>query len=176
MKTQTNAPFYNFTSYLLSDVRFAWHTPLNRLSFSDSLFIKVFSRFSGLKNRSTANNFTLFSNSGQSSRSTITARITTFLVELMRRVLAPLRRIVSRELEVFSTDRLSGRPASFAIRDGMECGHTHTSLLWDVFDLLNGYTESAHVKAVRHRCSECQTLTATKKPPQSVGQVKTAVA
>lgn len=96
------------------------------------------------------------------------------LVDLLKRVLAPLRRIVARELEVFAVSRVSGHPTSFAVHDRLECGHTRTSLLWDVFDLLNGYTQSAHVRAVRHRCHECMTLVATKKPPMSVTASKTA--
>ena len=139
-------------------------TPLN--------FLKKFSSFVGLKNRTTANIFTFFSISGVCSRS-IFSRIATDWAELMRRVLAPLRKIVSRELEVYATSRVSIHPASFVVHDKLECGHVHTSLLWDLFDLLNAYTVSAHVWAVRHRCHECLTLTA-KKPVQSVAAVAKA--
>ena len=131
--------------------------------------------FVGLKNRTTAKNFTFFGNSGVCSRSQYLRRIATEWAELMRRELAPLRRIISRELEVYATSRVSIHPASFVVHDKLECGHVHTALNWDIFDLLNAYTESPWVKAVRHRCHECLTLTA-KKPVQSVTVVKTAVA
>lgn len=125
--------------------------------------IKKVSYWSGLKSRSKARNFNFNSYSGASWRSFVCG----LWADLMRRTLAPLRRIVARQLEVFTLDRITGHPCSFAVHDRMECGHVHTSLLWDIFDLLNGYTESPHVRAIRHRCQECLTLTA-KKPVQSV--------
>lgn len=138
-------------------------------------FIKEISSSSGLKSRNSKNSLNFFSNSGVSWRSLLFGRIATYWAELMRRTLAPLRKIVARELEVFEFRRNSVHPQSFAIHDHMECGHVHTSLLWDIFDLLNAYTESPHVRAIRHRCQECLTLTA-KKPVQSVTLAKVKVA
>jgi len=138
-------------------------------------FLKKFSSLGGLKNRTTAKKFTIFSNSGVCWRSPEIDRIATYWAELMRRVLAPLRRIVSRELEVYATSRVSIHPASFVVHDKLECGHVHTSLLWELFDLTDPYTRSAHVRAIRHRCHECLTL-AAKKPVQSVTLAKAKVA
>lgn len=89
------------------------------------------------------------------------------LVQVMKRVLAPLRLITCRSIEVFVSDRVNGRPQSFVVNDLLECGHVHASPLWNFLDLVNGYSESAHVRAKRHRCRECLFLVA-KKPVQSV--------
>lgn len=136
-------------------------------------FVKGFSSSSGLKSRNPQNSLNFFSNSGVSWRSLLFGRIATYWAELMRRTLAPLRKIVARELEVFEFGRNSVHPQSFAVHDRLECGHIHTSLLWDIFDLLNAYTESPHVRAIRHRCQECLTLT-QRKPVQSVAAVSKA--
>lgn len=143
-----------------------------RLFASPVNFLKKSLSFVGLKNRTTANIFTLFGISGVCSCS-VFSRIATDWADLMRRVLAPLRRIISRELEIYSTDRITGHPYSFVVHDTLECTHTYTSFGWDIFDLLNAYTESAHVRAIRHRCQECLTLTA-KKTVQSVTAVAKA--
>jgi len=148
------------------------HLPLVRLFGSPFNFLNKSLSFAGPKNRTTAKLFTLFGISGVCSRSGF-SRFATDWAELMRRVLAPLRRIISRELEIYSTDRITGHPYSFVVHDTLECTHTYTSFGWDIFDLLNAYTESAHVRAVRHRCHECLTLTA-KKPVQSVAAVAKA--
>ena len=147
-------------------------TPCIRLFASAVNFLKKSLSVVGLKNRTTAKLFTLFSISGVCSRSGF-SRFATDWAELMRRVLAPLRRIISRELEIYSTDRITGHPYSFVVHDKLECTHTYTSFGWDIFDLLNAYSESAHVRAVRHCCHECLTLTA-KKPVQSVAAVAKA--
>lgn len=87
----------------------------------------------------------------------------------MLRTLAPLRRIINRELQVFKYDSVrKDFPISFAIIDHLECGHEYTCLGWDVFDLLFAYTDNPEVRAKRHRCRPCAELLATRKPVQSV--------
>ena len=168
MKTrhlQANPRFYIIFPYICYQT----------LRESCSVLISFLLAIRGPKSLRIANLYTKFSISGVSWRSPGTGRIATYWAELMRRVLAPLRRIVSRELEVYVASRVRSYPASFVVHDKLECGHTFTNLNWDIFDLVNAYTESPWVKAVRHRCHECLTLTA-KKPVQSVTTVKTAVA
>lgn len=137
-----------------------------RLKISDFL-----SRF-GPKSQNIAKLCTRFRNSGVLSSSLY--RSTTW-VDLLKRALAPLRRIVCRDLEVFECFHNSSRPRLFVVHDRLECGHVATSLLWEFLDLVNAYTTNPDVKAKHHRCHECLTLTA-KKPVQSVTTVKTAVA
>lgn len=67
---------------------------------------------------------------------------------------APLRLIHSRSLDVFSLNR--GRHRHFAVVDALACGHTYTSLLWELLDLLNAYTDNPEVAARRRRCRVCQ--------------------
>lgn len=91
----------------------------------------------------------------------------------MQRTLAPLRRIVSRELEVFEYDRIrKDLPQSFIINDHLECGHVEVCYSWDIFDLLNAYTTNPQVRAKRHRCKPCASLLADRKPVQPVRLAK----
>jgi len=94
-----------------------------------------------------------------------------YLAEVMQRTLAPLRKIVSREIEVLSFAHKSSKPQSFIIHDRLECGHVKTCLSWGIFDLLNAYTDNPEVRARRHRCQPCASLLAHKKPVQSVGLI-----
>lgn len=92
------------------------------------------------------------------------------------RALAPLRRIVARDLKVFEYQRFGPRrPLSFVVIDSLECGHSFTEYLWDFRDLINGYSDAPHVTARRHRCHECRDLVATKKPVRSVAVADAAV-
>jgi hypothetical protein len=87
------------------------------------------------------------------------------------RALAPLRRIVSRELKVFTFERDGVRPACFVVRALLECGHSHTEYGWSFRDLLYAYADpvdSPHVTARRHRCHECRDMALSKKPSASV--------
>jgi hypothetical protein len=79
------------------------------------------------------------------------------------RALAPLRLVVSRDIQIFSE-----RPFQFVVIDALHCGHSHTSYLWDFRDLINGYSDAPHVTARRHRCHDCRDIVAAKKPVQSV--------
>lgn len=94
-------------------------------------------------------------------------RTRTWLLAVVSRTLAPLRRIIHRSLEVYAYQRRSEKPVSFVVHDVLECGHTYTNLDWDIFDLLNGYTQTASVQAKRHRCQLCAAMV-VKKPVQSV--------
>lgn len=85
-----------------------------------------------------------------------------------RMALAPLRRIASRTLEVFSYHK-NGRPYQFVIHDALECGHVTTLYDWDILDLIWAYTETPSVRARRHRCVPCAELVAQRKPVASVG-------
>lgn len=92
------------------------------------------------------------------------------LAEVMERTLAPLRKIVSRTLEVYVYAKGSDtKPQSFVLHDGLECGHEQLCLGWDIFDLLNPYTSNPEVSAKRHRCRPCAQLLATRKPMGTVG-------
>lgn len=95
------------------------------------------------------------------------------LAAWMIRTLAPLRRIVSRELVVLEYDRIyKDLPQSFIIQDTLECGHVEACLSWDIFDLLNAYTDNPQVRAKRHRCKPCASLLADRKPVQPVKLAK----
>lgn len=145
---------------------------IRRYITTEPSFIKGFLSFAGLKNRTTENLFTFFSNSGVWFRSGF-SRIATDWAELMRRVLAPLRKIVSRELVEHRPDPRV-RYTIYWLRDLLECGHESTASLDNgIRDLLNAYTECAAIRARHHRCQECLTLTA-KKPVQSVAAVAKA--
>lgn len=95
-----------------------------------------------------------------------------FLKVALNRALAPLRAVLTRELEVFEYRRYGTRhPHVFHIVDLLECGHRFVSPLWDFRDLVYAYVDSAeapHVTAKRHRCHECRELAQQKKPAQSV--------
>lgn len=93
-------------------------------------------------------------------------KLSSLRVGLSRIVRAPLRKVVSREMEVFEYFRNSERPRLFVIRDLMECGHVFACLGWEYADLVNGYSDNPEVTASRHRCHPCAAL--TKKKPQSV--------
>lgn len=94
-------------------------------------------------------------------------RARTFLKQLIDTMKAPLRLIAARSLEVYEFFRGSEKPRLFAVHDHLECGHIHTSLLWDYLDLVDGYTENPEVSARRRRCHPCAGALA-KKPVQSV--------
>lgn len=88
------------------------------------------------------------------------------LVDLVTRVLAPLRLIVSRELVTFQPDSRV-RHFIYSLRDRLECGHEQEHILLDgLRELLNAYHESAVVRARRHRCHPCGAVS-LKKPVQS---------
>lgn len=98
------------------------------------------------------------------------------LAEMIARTLAPLRKIVSRELEVLRYDRVKKElPQSFVIHDHLECGHSQTLLGWGIFDLLDPYTTNPEVKARRHRCHPCASRLA-RKPMATVQAAKAGVA
>lgn len=86
------------------------------------------------------------------------------------RTLAPLRKIMSRELEVSEP-----RPkyVYYSLIDSLECGHRAWSPV-DLADLLNAYTESPVIRARRHRCQPCARLLAERKPVQTVTAVPLA--
>jgi hypothetical protein len=90
----------------------------------------------------------------------------------LNRTLSPLRRIVSRELEVLEEQHFgSHHPRLFLVIDLLECGHRYVDHGWSFRDLLYAYAdpvESPHVTARRHRCHECRDIAAQKKPVQSV--------
>jgi hypothetical protein len=90
------------------------------------------------------------------------------LERLLDMSLSPLRRIVSRTLEVYEYHR-TGQPRLFVINDTLECGHIFPCLGWDIFDLLDPYIQNPQVSAKRHHCRPCAQLLATRKPVQSVG-------
>jgi hypothetical protein len=75
---------------------------------------------------------------------------------------APLRLIVDRQLETQQRGC-----STLTLTDLMECGHTAISFV-DIRDVLNAYTEDASLRARRHRCRECQSIAAAKKPVRSV--------
>jgi len=99
----------------------------------------------------------------------------------MQRTLAPLRRIVSRSLEVLENQQRElfppafGPTIPFAIIDLLECGHESISLLWDFRDLIDAYTKNPEVKARHHRCRPCLKLQNKRKQPQSVKAIARAV-
>jgi len=95
------------------------------------------------------------------------------LLAMAERVLAPLRRIISRELEVYQFHK-GGLPYQFAIHDSLECGHVSTSQLWDSLDLLNAYTDNPEVSAKRRRCRPCASLLLKRKPMQTVTDIAAA--
>lgn len=166
MKTQdnhvTSPRFNNLTPYLLSDTAANRHASLRILKSKNSLL--------GLKIPDSAEKLSTF---GLLARSIYRAAIR--LVCSMRRALSPLRRIVSRELEVYKFYR-SGLPESFALHDTLECGHVHTNLSLDVFDLLNAYTQHPALSARRHHCQPCASLLTERKQPKSVAVAKAAIA
>ena len=84
---------------------------------------------------------------------------------MLERSLAPLRRIVARELE-----QLQIRPGYFinSLLDTLECSH-QTWHPVDLADLVNAYTENPLIRARRHRCRPCASLLQAKKPVSSVG-------
>lgn len=89
-----------------------------------------------------------------------------FSIKELLMPLAPLRRVVSREIEVF---RFHGeKPQQFIVHDALECGHSFTDFQWTILDLVNPYSETASKK--RHRCRECAAIIARneRKPCQSV--------
>lgn len=89
------------------------------------------------------------------------------VASLTVRVLAPLRKIVSRELVVFQPDTRV-RHFIYSLRDRLECGHEQEHYLPDgLRELLNAYHESAVVRARRHRCHPCGAVS-LKKPVQSI--------
>src|SRR6185437_2719769 len=93
---------------------------------------------------------------------------------LVRRTLAPLRRIVSREVESFRPDPRVNYEV-YSLRDTLECGHVQDHFLWGgLADLQNAYTENPLVRSARHRCQPCAQLLSVKKPVQSVTLKKAA--
>lgn len=81
--------------------------------------------------------------------------------------LPPLRKIVSRELDIYQPDPRF-KNFIYSLIDTLECGHVKQSYLFGgVSDVANAYTLSPVVKAKRHRCRPCAALLAKKKP-QSV--------
>lgn len=96
----------------------------------------------------------------------------------VNRTLAPLRRIVTREMKVFERQRFGSRhPRLFAVIDTLDCGHSFVDHSWSFRDLLCAYvdpTDFPHVTARRHRCHECRDILAAKKPVRSV-QIADAV-
>ena len=101
-------------------------------------------------------------------------QLTPRLGKLIDMSFAPLRRIVSRTLEVFEV-----RPKYFiySLLDSLECGHEQSvQLFGGLSDLLNAYTENPDMRSRRHRCHECAAVVAQKKPVASVGLAKVEVA
>jgi hypothetical protein len=90
------------------------------------------------------------------------------------RVQAPLRRIVRRELEVFSFFRNTERPAAFAIVDTLECGHESVCYSASFLDLANAYTDHRGITARRHRCQPCLVISSARKPVASIGLQRAA--
>jgi hypothetical protein len=92
------------------------------------------------------------------------------------RALAPLRRVVSRDVETFQYQRHNSKhPRLFVVIDSLDCGHKHVAHEWDFLDLINAYSSAPYVTARRHRCHDCRDLAAAKKPVQSVGVKAVAV-
>ena len=90
------------------------------------------------------------------------------LTRLSEIVKAPLRLIAARSLEVYEYSRVRRtQPQLFAVHDVLECGHVHTSLLWEFLDLVNAYSDNPEISARRRRCHPCAKALA-KKPVQSV--------
>lgn len=95
-----------------------------------------------------------------------------WVLALAVRTLAPLRKIVSRELEVFER---CPKYFIYTLRDILECGHESWSPI-SLIDLLDAYTINPAITARRHRCRPCASLLLTKKPVKSVALGKPAVA
>jgi hypothetical protein len=148
-KAGTNRTFHNLPTYLLSDITFA--------SYSPSL--KIVNKFSCsiLRTARILNNCL----SGMASR------ISAFWRELAMAI-APLRKIVSRELEVYCPDPRNPKYKIYSLFDTLECGHGQEIYLYGgLQDLTFAYTDSPVIRAKRHRCRPCAQLLA-KKPVQSV--------
>lgn len=88
----------------------------------------------------------------------------------LNRALAPLRKIVARDIEVFKTFLNSQKPMRFCLVDTLECGHEVVEYNVDFLDLINAYTDNPHISAKRHRCRYCKQAE-MKKPSASVGLV-----
>ena len=100
---------------------------------------------------------------------------TSLAVLIMVRVLAPLRRIIGRELHIFDTHP-NGAIRTFAVTALLECGHEVPEFEWSFLDLANAYTDAAQPRARRHRCHECRDLIAMRKPVVSVANAKAVAA
>jgi hypothetical protein len=92
------------------------------------------------------------------------------------RVLAPLRRVVTREAKVFNHDRVKGTPSAFAVIATLDCGHSFKEFSWYFIDLVYAYTANPEVLARRHRCHDCRDIALAKKPVKSVSVEAMAVA
>ena len=93
------------------------------------------------------------------------------------RTLAPLRRILTREMVVHKRQRIgTPHPSLFTVVDHLDCGHFYIDHLWSFLDLLCAYDALPHVTARRRRCRPCAALIAAKKPVASVGVSGVAVA
>jgi hypothetical protein len=84
------------------------------------------------------------------------------------RVLAPLRKVLTREISVHTCYLNSDRPWIFTVYATLDCGHEFREYGWCFSDLVNAYTETPEVAARRHRCHPCRDLAVTKKPVASV--------
>jgi len=83
---------------------------------------------------------------------------------------APLRRIISRELDV---QQVKPKYSVYAIIDELECGHSYWSPI-SLLELVNAYETSPAISAKRHRCRPCMNLLAKRKPMQTVTDIAAA--
>ena len=100
---------------------------------------------------------------------------TSLCVLIFVRTLAPLRRIIGRDLHVFSRHH-NGGILGFCVTATLECGHEFHEYGLELRDLMNAYTEASQRRARRHRCHPCRDLLAMKKPVRSVAWPKRTAA
>ena len=103
------------------------------------------------------------------------ASIVSALWTLMPRLLAPLRKVVARELDVYLPDARNPKYKIYSLVDTLECGHVQDVYLWNgLQDVLYAYSDNPAITAKRHRCQPCASLLATRKQPQSVPAIAAA--
>lgn len=87
---------------------------------------------------------------------------------MLTMALAPLRRIILRELDVYHPDPRNLKYSIYSLVDTMACGHVSEFYLYNgLGDIVNAYTQNPVICAKSHRCRPCASLLAKKKP-QSV--------
>ena len=99
----------------------------------------------------------------------LTFSVLEWAATLMAHLLAPLRRVVARELDVYLPDARNPKYKAYFLVDTLECGHVQDVYLWNgLQDVLYAYSDSPAIRAKRHRCRPCASLLATRKPMQTV--------